>query len=115
VAAQFSHRVGAGLLVVLIAGLFAAIWSVKDQRPDLFRASAACMALVVMQALSGALVVETRITVVSTLVHAFFVSLLFVVEAYMWLHTVRLPAGAVGQAPGTSRLTASRPRRTARA
>lgn len=49
--------------------------------------------LVCLQALSGALVVETRISVVSTLIHAFFVSLLFVVEAYMWLHTIERPVG----------------------
>ncbi len=94
VAAQFSHRVGAGLLVLVIAGLFFALYRVRDQRPDLFRAGAACVVLVVLQALSGALVVETRISVVSTLVHALLVSLLFVVEAYMWLHTIERPASA---------------------
>lgn len=35
VAAQFSHRVGAGLLVLIIAGLFVALWRIRDQRPDL--------------------------------------------------------------------------------
>jgi cytochrome c oxidase assembly protein subunit 15 len=114
VAAQFTHRVGAGLLVLCIAGLFAAIWTIRKQRPDLFRASAACVVLVILQALSGALVVETRITVVSTLIHAFFVSLLFVVEAYMWLHTIERPAGAGERAPGWPNLAARRLQRTAR-
>lgn len=115
VATQFTHRVGAGLLVLSIAGLFAAIWTIRDQRPDLFRASAACVVLVCLQALSGALVVETRISVISTLVHAFFVSLLFVVEAYMWLHTVERPAGAFEQASGTARLASRRLPRPVRA
>jgi cytochrome c oxidase assembly protein subunit 15 len=113
VAAQFTHRVGAGLLVLSIAGLFAALWAIRDQRPDLFRSSAACVVLVVLQALSGALVVETRIAVVSTLLHAFLVSILFVVEAYMWLHTIELPSGTHGRGTAIPRTVVKHERSTA--
>ena len=68
-----------------------------------------------LQALSGALVVETRVAVASTLLHAFIVSLLFVVEAYMWLHTIELPAGARSRSVVAKRLAAQRGPRTTRA
>jgi cytochrome c oxidase assembly protein subunit 15 len=92
VATQFAHRIGAGLLVLLVLGLFLALRSHQAQRPDLYLASVACLVLVMLQALSGALVVETRVAVISTLVHAFFVSLLFAAQAYLWLHTISRPA-----------------------
>jgi cytochrome c oxidase assembly protein subunit 15 len=103
VPAQFGHRMGAGLLVVFIATLFVAISRIRYERPDLFRAITACMVLVVLQALSGALVVETRISVASTLLHAFLVSLLFVVQAYMWLHTIPRPVESAVQSRTTAR------------
>lgn len=115
VTAQFSHRVGAGLLVLFIAGVFAALWRIRTERPDLYRAGAACVVLVILQALSGALVVETRVAVASTLLHAFLVSLLFVVEAYMWLHTIGLPSGARSRSAIAGRPANQREPRTARA
>jgi cytochrome c oxidase assembly protein subunit 15 len=94
VAVQFAHRLAAACLVVLLVGLFMLARRARASRPDLYWASAASMVLVVMQAVSGAIVVESQVAVLSTLLHAFVVSLLFCVEAYMWMHTLELPAAA---------------------
>jgi cytochrome c oxidase assembly protein subunit 15 len=91
---QFAHRAAAGILVLVLFGLLLYVRRVRRDRPDLYWASLAAAVLVVMQALSGAIVVETRVSVLSTLLHAFLISLLFGVEAYMWLHTIRRPAMA---------------------
>jgi cytochrome c oxidase assembly protein subunit 15 len=91
---QFLHRVAAALLTLLLIGVFLALRPLKRSRPDLYNASLASMVLVMLQALSGGIVVETRIAIVSTLLHSFLVSLLFAVQAYMWLHTLHLPAAA---------------------
>jgi cytochrome c oxidase assembly protein subunit 15 len=103
---QFLHRVSAGVLVLLLLGLYLAVRRVRNQRPDLYRASIAGVVLVFMQAISGAIVVETRIAVLSTLLHAFLISLLFSVLAYMWFHTLRRPAIA-RQAAKTPELVAA--------
>lgn len=92
VGTQFLHRVAAAVLVVVLAATFLAILRLRRQRPDLYVASCAALALVALQALSGGIVVEARIAVLSTLLHSFLVSLLFVVQAYMWLHTMHRPA-----------------------
>jgi cytochrome c oxidase assembly protein subunit 15 len=91
---QFLHRVAAGILVMVILALYFMVHSMRRTRPDLYWGAVACVGLVVLQALSGAIVVETRVAVLSTLLHSFLVSLLFVTEAYLWLHTLRLPSGA---------------------
>jgi heme a synthase len=94
VGTQFLHRVAAGLLVLVLFGVFLAVRRLRLVRPDLYWGAVICLILVVLQALSGAIVVETRVAVLSTLLHSFLVSLLFVTQAYLWLHTLPLPSGA---------------------
>jgi cytochrome c oxidase assembly protein subunit 15 len=94
VEAQFFHRVAAGILVFVLIGVFLALRRFRLRRPDLYWASVASMVLVILQALSGAVLIETRIALLSTLLHSLLISLLFVVQAYMWLHTIRRPAAA---------------------
>jgi len=95
VAAQFAHRVGAALLVVVLLCLLFGTRAVRAYRPDLYRASVAAFVLVCLQAASGAIIIETQVAVLSTLLHAFLISLLFCVEAYMCLHTIGTHTAAV--------------------
>jgi cytochrome c oxidase assembly protein subunit 15 len=75
----FAHRLAALGSVVLVAAL--AVWSSRFRaaRPDLYWANAAAFGLIVLQALSGAAVVVSRVSLFSTLAHAGLMALLFVV------------------------------------
>jgi cytochrome c oxidase assembly protein subunit 15 len=87
----FAHRLAALVGMLLIAGLFA--WSVRlrASRPDLYRASALALVLVLLQAFSGAIVVWTRLDIFSTLSHAGIVTLLFGALSYICYHALPLP------------------------
>ena len=74
----FTHRVAA-LGAVLLIGLLAG-WALqlRATRPDLFALNVAALALVLAQALSGAVVVWSRVDLLSALLHAALMALLFV-------------------------------------
>ena len=95
----FAHRLAALVLTTAVVGLV--IWSarVRDYRPDVFRASMAAAILVVLQALSGALVVATGMDLFSALTHAAIVALLFGALAYLCLHVTPLPVERRAHAP----------------
>jgi heme a synthase len=80
VGAHFMHRVAAGLLVLLL-GWFA--WKVRAERPDLARAAAVSFALVVLQALSGATVVLSGLSLGSQTLHGGLIIILFASLSYM--------------------------------
>jgi cytochrome c oxidase assembly protein subunit 15 len=88
VAAAFTHRVAAGLLVLAIAALF--IWSrrLRADRPDLVRGAAIALLLVVLQAASGAIVAFTEVDLFSALAHAGLIGLLFASLTYLCMHTI---------------------------
>lgn len=75
----FAHRLAALGSVLLVAAL--AVWSsrFRASRPDLYGANAAAFGLIVLQALSGAAVVVSGVSLFSTLAHAGLMALLFVV------------------------------------
>jgi cytochrome c oxidase assembly protein subunit 15 len=100
----FTHRVAAGLLIVGVAGLVVWASRIRSARPDLFRAGVAALVLVVLQALSGAVVAFTGVDLFSALAHAALVGLFFSVLAYLCLHVVAVPRpvaerGALGTVP----------------
>ncbi len=90
VAAQYSHRVGAALLTVLLVGLLLVARRSRAGRPDLYIAACIALILVVCQAITGGIVVLSRLTILSTLAHSFFVALLFGTLTYMCMHTFPL-------------------------
>jgi cytochrome c oxidase assembly protein subunit 15 len=90
VLAQYLHRVGAAGLTLLIIGLFLASRKSRRSRPDLYIAATASVILVLCQAISGGIVVLSRLAILSTLAHSFFVALLFGTLAYMSMHTFTL-------------------------
>jgi cytochrome c oxidase assembly protein subunit 15 len=89
IAAVFAHRVAALLAVLALAGL--ALWArrLRPAHPHLARASALALGLALLQALSGALVVGTRMGLWSTLAHAGLMTLLFGALSYLCLRTLR--------------------------
>ena len=103
VGVAFAHRLGALGAALLILGLL--YWSarLRDTRPDLYWASLAATVLVVLQSLSGALVVWTRLDVFSTLAHAGLVTLLFGSLSYICYHVLPLPRGAESRSEAASR------------
>ncbi len=74
----FSHRLAALASIVLVAGLTAWAYRARGQRPDLYTVSLVAFGLIVLQALSGAAVVITEVTLYSALAHAGLMALLFV-------------------------------------
>jgi cytochrome c oxidase assembly protein subunit 15 len=93
-AVQFAHRVAAVAALLLVFALW--LWSFRGRatRPDMHRASAAALVLIVLQALSGAVVIYSRLDLFSTLLHSALVTLLFGCLCYLAMHTLRRPAAA---------------------
>ncbi|HEV3311374.1 MAG TPA: heme A synthase [Chloroflexota bacterium] len=98
----FAHRLAALVLTLGVGGII--LWSARfrESRPDLFRASLAAGILVLLQALSGALVAATRMDLFSALAHAGTVALLFGSLSYLCLHLTRRPAEKTADARAVS-------------
>jgi cytochrome c oxidase assembly protein subunit 15 len=86
------HRLAALLLVLGTAGL--ALWArrLSRGRPDLYRASLVALGLLVLQALAGAYLVYSHLSLFSRLIHAGLVALYFTTLCYLLLHALPRPA-----------------------
>lgn len=73
------HRLMALAISLLLLAFIVAGWRIRASRPDLFRASAWAMILVLFQSVMGLVVIETGLALMATLGHAAGMSLLFVV------------------------------------
>ena len=69
VAIEFSHRLAAFAVVVLLAALAWTAWRAQPHRRDLRRAATAAFGLVLFQALLGAVVVKLELEAVSVVLH----------------------------------------------
>ena len=99
----FGHRVAAAVLLTLTVALLRWATPLRASRPDLFRGAVLAFALVIGQALSGALVVATRLDVFAALAHGIVVSLFFGTLSYMCLQVLPRPSNARESAPAPSR------------
>lgn len=102
----FMHRLAAGIGGILIALLVVWAYRYRAQRPDLYRGSQAALALIVIQSLSGAIVVFARMDLFSTLLHAGLVALLFGALSYLCYHTLPRPAVVTAPTPSPERVGA---------
>lgn len=75
---HFSHRVAAGLGMLLVWGLFLWARRFSEQRQDIYRVLQIASVTILAQALAGGLVVETRLSYVSTILHGGLMAILFV-------------------------------------
>jgi cytochrome c oxidase assembly protein subunit 15 len=91
VASAFLHRTLAALLAIGIVMLVIWVSRIRAERPDLFRAALAALALVLMQALAGAAVVWTDMDIFSALAHAATVGLMFAALTYLSMHVLPRP------------------------
>ena len=81
---HFAHRAAAGLGMLLVWGLLLWAYRFREQRPDVYRVLQVASVIILMQALAGALVVETVLALGSTLLHAGLMAILFgVVVAFL--------------------------------
>lgn len=112
------HRYAALILTAGVAALFLWIRRLRGARPDLYRGAQCALGLVLAQAVVGAAIVFTKLSLVSTLAHAALVTLLFATLCYVSLHTFPRPAArraasarepALGGAAAPPAASATRP------
>jgi cytochrome c oxidase assembly protein subunit 15 len=103
VGAVFLHRLGALMLLVGLVWLAAAARRRCAARPDLAWTAGAALTLCALQALSGAVVVFTRMDLFSALAHAGLMALLFAALSYLCYQTLPAPARAVAPGRGSAR------------
>ncbi|SFU31202.1 COX15/CtaA family protein [Alicyclobacillus macrosporangiidus] len=95
------HRMAALGFLVLAVWLYALARRERLRRPDLYRASMVVVALVLLQALSGALLVWTHVSTLAFLVHVTLVTGLFMTLGYMAMQVLPDPAAVQSQDPST--------------
>lgn len=95
----FIHRLSALLGTLVIGGV--ALWALRyrKERPELAIAGVAAFGLVILQSLTGALVVLTQLSVFGALAHAAVMTLLFGALSYLSFHVLPRPATAVDSEP----------------
>lgn len=77
-AIAFAHRAAAILATFLVFGLWRWARSFRDKRPDIEKVLRIAFITIILQSLAGALVVTTSLSLVSTLLHATLMTVLFV-------------------------------------
>jgi len=85
VGAVFSHRLSAVFLTLGTLALFAWCWHARASRPELFRASAVAVVMLLGQSATGASIVFSRLSLFSSLSHSAVVTLYFGALAYLCL------------------------------
>lgn len=76
---HFAHRVSAIVISLTIAALFAVGYKFREQRPDLFSISRNALIVVFLQSIAGGLVVLSTVQLMTTLLHAALMAILFVI------------------------------------
>ena len=84
----FTHRITALVIVIALAAIFAWTRKLRHIRPDLYRGALAALVTVLLQTITGAIVVFTRLDLFSALAHAGVMALLFGALTYLCLHTL---------------------------
>ena len=101
---QFLHRLAALGAVVTISLMTWWAAQLRRQRPDLFMLNLAALGFVLLQALSGAIIIWTRVSLLSALSHAALMALLFVAlaESARRVSSSPAPIRARGRVPAAS-------------
>ncbi|MGG3883119.1 COX15/CtaA family protein [Brevibacillus panacihumi] len=88
----FVHRLGALLLAVLLLGIMIyAMRHFKQTRRDLYGASILSFVLIMVQVVSGGVLVLSRLHLYTTLFHSMVITILFGVMCYMCLQSLKSP------------------------
>ena len=91
VAIVFTHRLAALVLALGTVWLFLWARQLRPARPDLYWGSLAALVFVILQALEGAFVVTSRLSLASEIGHGAVVSLFFAALCYLALQVTRRP------------------------
>lgn len=94
VGVAFLHRIAALASVLLIGAIAVWAWRFRASRPEVAWAGVAALGLVLLQSLSGAVVVFSQLALFSALAHAGIMTLLFGALSYLCLHALPRPAAA---------------------
>jgi len=98
VGVHFLHRVAAVLGTLLVLAIFVRIRQARAQRPDLYRVASALLILILGQSIVGGFVAMTTLSLISTLLHAALMALMFVITCIGCRQVVReRTAPATGQ------------------
>lgn len=84
----YLHRVAAFVAVILVLVVHLRAQPLRKERPDLFKASAWAILLIVLQALSGWYIISSRIALGAVMLHVTLMTLLFGAVAYMALQVL---------------------------
>jgi heme a synthase len=115
---QFGHRLAALVGIMLVSLLVVWTFRFRRERPDLFWGSTVALSLMLVQSISGAIIVFSRLNLFSALAHAAIATLLFGALSYVVLHMLPRPArvaveesasASVQPTPATTRLGMSVP------
>jgi heme a synthase len=88
----FIHRLAALLLVFLMLGIMVyAMRHYKETRRDLYSASVLGFILVLVQVVSGGILVLSKLHLYTTLFHSMVITILFGVMCYMCLQSLKKP------------------------
>lgn len=98
VAVVFFHRLAALGSLILFGYLFSLARKLKSTRPDLTLAGHLSLGLIVLQALSGALLVLSNFALGVILLHVSIMALLFAAVSYLFVESLALPDGTVAAA-----------------
>ncbi len=88
----FLHRVAALVAVAWAIWLWAALRPRASGRPDVMRAAALALALILLQALSGWYLVASRLALGAIMLHVTLMTLLFAAVTYLVLQVLGIPA-----------------------
>lgn len=89
---QFLHRLAALGGTLVVGRLFYLAAKERQRRPDIYRAAAWSLALIIAQALAGGLSVLTRLNGLAVMAHSAIITLLFGVLACICLQVMPEPA-----------------------
>lgn len=87
-AIQMLHRLAAALAVVAVVEIARRAAKVRGCRPDLYRGAVAALVLVLVQSLGGGLIVLTRLSLPTTLLHSAVITLLFTLLSHLAMETL---------------------------
>jgi cytochrome c oxidase assembly protein subunit 15 len=76
---QTIHRLSALVISLMVVGMLAWTWKLRDSRPDLLRLALGAFAIVIAQSLVGRTVVNSGLALMATLSHAGLMAILFVI------------------------------------
>lgn len=100
---MFAHRLAALIGTLLIGALIVWTWGMRRSRPDLYWGSVASFVFVILQSISGGMVVLSRLNVGTMLLHAALATLLFGALSYICYRTLPLPATVTADEPREER------------